>query len=53
VGVKTDDIIANCTELLEHSEVLAFMSKKHFPYGRGDAAKRIVRRLAMELGKKR
>jgi UDP-N-acetylglucosamine 2-epimerase (non-hydrolysing) len=43
VGTKADDIIKCCKELLESDELLASMSKIHFPYGNGFAANHVVK----------
>lgn len=51
IGTKSDDIIACCSELLENKETLKNMSKIHFPYGRGYAAKKIVNILEKEFSK--
>jgi len=51
IGTKSDDIIACCSELLENKKTLKNMSKIHFPYGRGYAAKRIVNILEKEFSK--
>jgi UDP-N-acetylglucosamine 2-epimerase (non-hydrolysing) len=48
VGTKAVNIIASCKELLENAEILASMSKVHFPYGDGYAAQRIVNILDQE-----
>lgn len=49
VGTKSSDIIACCMQLLENKETLDAMSKKHFPYGDGYAAEKIVNILEREL----
>ncbi len=51
VGVKAVNIVSNCVELLDKSEVLLTMSKVHFPYGDGYAAEKIVKVLEEELSK--
>lgn len=51
VGTKSANITACCRELLSNTEKLASMSKVHFPYGDGHAARRIVNILASELEK--
>ena len=51
IGTKSDDIIACCRELLENKKTLKDMSKIHFPYGDGYAAKRIVNILEKEFSK--
>lgn len=51
VGTKSLDIIACCKKLLESTEVIASMSKVHFPYGDGYAAERIVKILEQETRK--
>jgi UDP-N-acetylglucosamine 2-epimerase (non-hydrolysing) len=51
VGTKADNIIASCKELLGNTEVLAAMSKIHYPYGDGYAAERIVSILDSEFSK--
>lgn len=51
VGTKAADIITCCRELLENDKKLNAMSKVHFPYGKGDTAKKIVKILEQELTK--
>ncbi len=49
IGTSSANIIAHCKELLEKPEALVAMSKIHFPYGDGFAAKRIVKILDSKL----
>jgi UDP-N-acetylglucosamine 2-epimerase len=49
IGTKKDAIVAACKELLENNDMLARMSKVHFPYGDGYAAERIADILDREL----
>jgi len=49
VGTRSDDLIANCKDLLENDDTLAAMSKVHYPYGDGYAAERIVNILETKL----
>lgn len=49
VGTQASTIIACCQELLENREIMASMSKVHFPYGDGHAAEKIVNILEKEL----
>jgi UDP-N-acetylglucosamine 2-epimerase (non-hydrolysing) len=51
IGTRSDDIIACCKDLLENKKTLKDMSKIHFPYGKGYAAKRIVNILEKEFFK--
>jgi UDP-N-acetylglucosamine 2-epimerase (non-hydrolysing) len=43
IGTNANSIIAKCQELLCQPDILAKMSKVHFPYGDGYAAERIVK----------
>jgi UDP-N-acetylglucosamine 2-epimerase (non-hydrolysing) len=49
IGTKASHIIDSCKELLKKPDVVKTMSKKHYPYGDGYAAKRIVDILATKL----
>ena len=49
IGTEASNIIDSCKELLKKPDVIKTMSKKHYPYGDGYAAKRIVDILATKL----
>lgn len=49
VGTKTENIVKYCRLLLKDQELLSEMSKKYFPYGDGQASKRIVKILEQIL----
>lgn len=49
VGTDPETIVNTARTLLEQSEVYAFMSKSHNPYGDGHASERIVAHLLTQL----
>jgi UDP-N-acetylglucosamine 2-epimerase len=49
VGIKANGIIEFCRELLQNPRLHQQMSRKHFPYGDGYAAHKIVKILEKEL----
>jgi UDP-N-acetylglucosamine 2-epimerase (non-hydrolysing) len=51
INAKAANIIAGCRELLENESILENMSIRHYPYGDGHAADRIVDILETELRK--
>lgn len=51
VGTKSVNIIKNCNNLLKNPNLLAAMSRVHFPYGDGYAAEKIVNILEQEFKK--